>query len=211
MSDRCYELPVACATRPSSKADKLALIAERPVFIEKKARPRSCPSHYPRKTRGVRPVDKRAGAIQSDYEKKLRDHGPSGRAVTRLREFGPVRGLVVGAYGEFSADLHTLVRELVEAKIPGVPAHTRAARSRAYPWVRTQLAVAAVKRQADVIIEGLCWCGPGGAEAYARRHETRPGDTGPFNTMQAAEFAHTYKKHHGCFQWRDDYASMFLE
>ena len=82
----------------------------------------------------------------------------------------------------------------------------------AYPWVRTQLAVAAVKRQADVIIEGLCWCGPGGAEAYARRHETRPGDTGPFNTMQAAEFAHMYKKHQWrCFQWRDDYASMFLE
>ena len=114
----------------------------------------SCPSHYPRKTLGVRPVDKRAGAIQSDYEKKLRDHDPSGRAVTRLREFGPVRGLVVGAYGEFSADLHTLVRELVEAKIPGVPEHHQGC------------------TQQDVPL-GTDATGGGSGEAAGRRHHRR--------------------------------------
>ena len=97
------------------------------------------------------------------------DADPTGRAVARLQGHGPVRALVVGAFGEFSEDLHTLITDLVQAKIPGTPEDTRAARSVAIPWVRRQIAVAAMKRQADTLINGLAFCGPGGAEAYARR------------------------------------------
>ena len=157
------------------------------------------PSHYPRKTRGpnqhVRPVDVRASKVQGEYETKLRDHDPTGRAVARLHDHGKVGGLVVGAFGEFSEDLHSLLNKLVEARIPGTPELTRGARSHAYPWVRRQVAVAALRARANLRINGLAWCGPGGAAAYARRHDTATGDSIARAQMEAADYATMFRKH----------------
>ena len=159
----------------------------------------SVPSHYPRKIQGenegVRPVDVKARGLQEEYEKKLRDADPTGRAVARLRDHGPVRALVVGAFGEFSVDLHMLIHDLVQAKIPGTPQDTRAARSKAIPWVRRQIAVAAMKRTADTLINGLAFCGPGGAEAYARRDTAQSKDVAARAQMEAADYAAMYRKH----------------
>ena len=102
---------------------------------------------------------------------------------------------MVGAYGEFSADLHQLVYDLVEAKIPGHAAVVRGARSHALPWARRQIAVAAMKRQADMIINGLAWCGPGGKEAYDRRHNTKRADALARVQMEAADYATMFRTH----------------
>ena len=160
----------------------------------------SCvPSHYPRKIRGdnagVRPVDVKASTIQGEYEGKLWDADPTGRAVARLRDHGPVKGLVVGAFGEFSSDLHKLLNDLVEAKIPGTPEGTRAARSHAKPWVRRQLAIAAMRQRADMKINGLAFCGPGGKEAYDRRNSASRADSAVRADMEAADFATLFRTH----------------
>ena len=115
--------------------------------------------------------------------------------MARLQDHGPVRALVVGAFGEFSEDLHTLITDLVQAKIPGTPEDTRAARSVAIPWVRRQIAVAAMKRQADALINGLAFCGPGGAEAYARRDTAQWKDKAARAQMEAADYATMHRKH----------------
>ena len=159
----------------------------------------SVPAHYPRKIRGpnqgVRPVDVKAATIQGEYEKNLREHDPTGRAVARLRSHGPVRGFVLGAFGEFSEDLHAFVYDLVQAKIPGTPEQTRAARGVAIPWVRRQIAIAAMKRQADTLINGLAFCGPGGKEAYERRHKAAAADNAARAQMEAADYATMFRKH----------------
>ena len=59
--------------------------------------------------------------VQTEYEKHARSldrrfyaqavqGGQVGPILTRLRSFGRVRGLVYGAYGEASADVHDLLR-----------------------------------------------------------------------------------------------------
>ena len=102
---------------------------------------------------------------------------------------------MVGAFGEFSADLHRLLNKLVEAKMPGTPEMTRGARSHAYPWVRRQVAIAALRARADMRINGLAWCGPGGKEAYARRHDTATGDSIARAQMEAADYATMFRRH----------------
>ncbi len=61
----------------------------------------------------------RARLVPGDYERKARaldrlHYGVAapavGRVLTALRVFPPVRGLVFGAYGEASADVHTLLQ-----------------------------------------------------------------------------------------------------
>ena len=159
----------------------------------------SVPSHYPRTTQGVnvdvRPVDVRAGKIQGEYDKKLGDADPSGRALARLHGHGPVRGLVVGGYGEFSEDLHRLMNDLMEAKIPGTPQTTGAARGTALPWARRQIAVADFKARAELIVNGLSWCGPGGKEAYARRHQGLAVDREATAQVCAADWAYLHRRH----------------
>ena len=106
-----------------------------------------------------------------------------------------MKGLVVGAFGEFSSDLHKLLNDLVEAKIPGTPEGTRAARSHAKPWVRRQLAIAAMRQRADMKINGLAFCGPGGKEAYDRRNSASRADSAVRADMEASDFATLFRTH----------------
>ena len=64
-----------------------------------------------------------------------------------------------------------------------------------YPWVRRQVAVAALRARANLRINGLAWCGPGGAAAYARRHDTATGDSVARAQMEAADYATMFRKH----------------
>ena len=64
-------------------------------------------------------VETRARAVPGEYERHARDVDAAccgvprgagdGPVLRRLRELGPVRGLVVGAFGEASADVHSLL------------------------------------------------------------------------------------------------------
>ena len=51
--------------------------------------------------------------------------------------------------------------------------------------MRRQIAIAAMKRQADTLINGLAFCGPGGKEAYERRHKAAAADNAARAQMEA--------------------------
>ena len=88
---------------------------------------------------GVRLVEKRASAIQGEYEAKMRKmdgvadrglHHPRERLMTEFRKYGAIKGLVVGAFGEFSNDLKALMSSFVDAKVPGDPKRPRTSKRR---------------------------------------------------------------------------------
>ena len=71
-------------------------------------------------------MEKRAKLLQGEYRKKARDvdrlyggarEGETGAVENRLQQFGDLQGLVVGAFGEGSDDLHSLVQLLAESKV----------------------------------------------------------------------------------------------
>ena len=45
-------------------------------------------------------------------------HHPRERLMTEFRKYGAIKGLVVGAFGEFSNDLKALMSSFVDAKVP---------------------------------------------------------------------------------------------
>ena len=141
-----------------------------------------CASHYPGQVSSVRPVEKRASEIQGEYETKMRKldavadaglHHPRQRLMKKFKEYGAIKGLVAGAFGEFSHDLKALMAAMVDAKVPGDPRLNQAARGWAYHKVRTKLGVSAVRTNARTKLDGLRWCGPGGKAAYDRRKDSR--------------------------------------
>ena len=149
----------------------------------------------------MRPTDRRASQIQGDFEKKLgRIDSPNGRLVGRLRSFGPVKGFVVGAYGEVSQDLQEFVNAVVESKMCGRAKVQQAAASYLYTKVRRTIGVAAARAHAAMVIEGVKYCGPGGEEAYRRRHEVKQQADKYQADLDAAwhaRYHHTHASLHG--------------
>ena len=92
-----------------------------------------CPSRYPvapphpRQDRvGTRAVEKRAKMLTAEYRKKAREvdrvYGGGrevevGRVDRKLTEYGQVRGLVFGAFGEASEGVHNLVQRIAESRV----------------------------------------------------------------------------------------------
>ena len=156
---------------------------------------------HPNRGRQVRPTDRRASQIQGDFEKKLgRIDSPNGRLVGRLRSFGPVKGFVVGAYGEVSQDLKEFVNAVVESKMCGRAMVQQAAASYLYTKVRRTIGVAAARAHAAMVIEGVKYCGPGGEEAYRRRHEVKQQADKYKADLDAAwhaRYHHTHASLHG--------------
>jgi hypothetical protein len=133
-----------------------------------------CSSHYPAAAGAVynTPVEKRASKIPAEIEDNLRKiDSPDGAVVARLHSLGRVRGLVVGAFGECSPDLLHLMDRMAKARLGG--SLNGPGGSGAVTYVRKRVGVAAVRAQADLILAGVQFCGPGGGTAYARRHDAK--------------------------------------
>ena len=71
-------------------------------------------------------VDRRANLLQGEYRKKARDAdiicgardgGEVGPVERKLLQFGDLVGLVVGAFGAVSEDMHYLIQKLAESKV----------------------------------------------------------------------------------------------
>ena len=85
---------------------------------------------HPHPTReSVKAVDKRAGVLTEEYRKKAKNvdrvyggvaEGAVGRVQRRLEDFGEVRGLVFGAFGEASEGVHELVHVLANRRLKAV-------------------------------------------------------------------------------------------
>ena len=80
-----------------------------------------CPTRYPATILDTRhaAVSRRASAVHREMHAKARKvdrrwngtaHGAQGPVERRMQEFGPIGGLVVGAFGEASADVLTLIQ-----------------------------------------------------------------------------------------------------
>ena len=129
-----------------------------------------CPTRYPGAA-GNTPVNRRAHQFQAEYERKARAvDTPAGVVLARLRSFGRIKGLVVGAYSEFSNDLIRLIKEAAAKKLGAALADDRNGAALILTAIRRRLGVTAARAQASIILDGVRWCGPGGAEAYARRN-----------------------------------------
>ena len=74
----------------------------------------------------VKAVDKRAGALTEEYMKKAKQvdrvYGgvAEGGVQRKLEDFGEVRGLVFGAFGEASEGVHELVHALANSRLKAV-------------------------------------------------------------------------------------------
>ena len=71
-------------------------------------------------------MNKRAKLLQGEYRKKARGtnrkygdavEGTIGPVERKLQQYGDIHGLVVGAFGEGSEDMHTFVQTLAESKV----------------------------------------------------------------------------------------------
>ena len=74
----------------------------------------------------MKAVDRRARLLEQEYIKKARntdrqfggvEEGRVGPVETKLLQYGKLQGLVVGAFGEGSEDLHSLVQTIAESKV----------------------------------------------------------------------------------------------
>ena len=84
-----------------------------------------CPTRYP-SGRGDKAVNRRAHLLQSEYRKKAREADRNfggvpedtvGPVERKLEQFGELRGLVVGAFGKGSEDIHMLIDTLAESRV----------------------------------------------------------------------------------------------
>ena len=130
-------------------------------------------------------VDRRAGQLQGEYLAKARyadrvygqvPEGQVGPVEQKLVSFGSLRGLVFGPWGEASEGVHRLVDDLAEQRakrILGVGrskmACPKGAKGVATGQIRRALSVVAVKAQARLLLDRLCWLGSGAVEAARRR------------------------------------------
>ena len=100
--------------------------------------------------------------------------GVVGPIERKLSEYGDLLGLVVGAWGEGSEDLHTLVQVLAQSKVDSVGrARGRPASdselSIAVGQVRRRLSMACVRANMNCLITRMSLLGEAAKQAQGRR------------------------------------------
>ena len=103
---------------PSQTGVKMKRLAELKVI-------NCCPSRYSSGDR-IKAVDRRSNLLQGEYRRKSKEADRLHAELTpeqvgpverKLQQFGEIVGLVVGAFGEGSEDLHDLVQKLAESRV----------------------------------------------------------------------------------------------
>ena len=143
-------------------------------------------STYPYgRTERCQAVARRAAAIPAEYARKARRvdgaycgtlSGSTGPVERRLQTFDPVKGLVFGAFGEASPDVHRLLSALAHA---GSMRHYRRMQAQdpeetrgALAWLmRRRWALTAARENARLTLSRLEFVGRGSGAAAARRTE----------------------------------------
>ena len=136
----------------------------------------------------TRAVDKRAGELNTEYIAKARSTdqqycgtapGTTGLVETKLASLGDVKGLVVGAFGEGSEDLHMLIHHLATSRVRvagpqmgkrGQVRSEEAELAITTSFLRRTLSLAGVRSQSKLLLSRLEVIGPvAGANAAAGR------------------------------------------
>ena len=92
----------------------------------------------------------------------------------KLRQFGEIQGLVVGAFGEGSEDLHSLVQTIAESKVTAMGLSrgrqgTEAEVGVVVGQVRRMISTASVRAQAQCLLTRMSSVGEGVGQAAKRR------------------------------------------
>ena len=135
----------------------------------------------------MRAVDKRAAELTPEYFKKARttdrqycgtEPGTTGPVETKLGTMGLVEGIVLGATGEGSEPLHSLIHHLALSRVrvagPQVGRRGQVRQEAAEvaittAFLRRAISVCGVRGQAWTLLDRLEVLGPGAAEAARRR------------------------------------------
>ena len=136
----------------------------------------------------TRAVDKRASELNAEYLVKARKtdqaycgtaQGTVGPVELKLGSLGQVHGIVVGAFGEASDDLHSLIHHLAVSRVRvagpqlgrrGQLRTEEAEIALSTSFLRKSLSVCGVRGQARVLLGRLDVIGPGAAAAASRRN-----------------------------------------
>ena len=168
-----FQLEVPCAT-----GGKVTRLAELKVI-------NCCQTRYSTGDR-VKAVDKRARLLQGEYKKKAKDvdrlYGGTkertkegtGPVENKLSQYGDLQGLVVGAFGEGSEDLHGLVQLLAESKVKAMGLSrgregTEAELGMLVGQIRRMLSTVNVRAQAQCLLTRMNSIGEGVSQAAKRR------------------------------------------
>ena len=116
-------------------------------------------------------MEKRASKVQKEIEDAVRKvDTPGGVLLEKVRSYGRVEALVVGAYGEFSRHLRKITHAIAESQM-GAPRQVRpSAYAVALRYVTRRIARAALVASAEEIVTGLFYSGPGGKARWDGRH-----------------------------------------
>ena len=127
-------------------------------------------------------MDKRARLLQEEYKKKAKDvdrlYGGTiegtGPVENKLMQYGDLQGLVVGAFGEGSEDLHGLVQLLAESKVKAMGLSrgregTEAELGMLVGQIRRMLSTVNVRAQAQCLLTRMNSIGGGVSPAAKRR------------------------------------------
>ena len=157
-----------------------------------------CPTRYPLGGR-EKAVDRRASLLQGEYRRKAQEadrvygefNGEGAGPVERkLRQYGEVIGLVVGAFGECSEDLHELVQEMAESKARAMGLRrgreaTDEEIGRIVGQIRRTFSTIVVRAQAQCLLMRMNCVGKGFIEASRRRSWAAKEDERMRNERQA--------------------------
>ena len=115
--------------------------------------------------------------LPCDYSIKFKmgtEEGVIGPVENKLRQYGDIQGLVVGAFGEGSEDLHNLVQTLAESKVTAMGLSrgrqgTEAEVGVVVGQVRRMISTASVRAQAQCLLTRMSSVGEGVGQAAKRR------------------------------------------
>ena len=141
-----------------------------------------CLSRYPPGNR-AKAVDRRANLLQGEYRRKARNadriyggHNSDniGPVERKLLQFGDVIGIVVGAFGEGSEDLHDLIQQLAESRARSMGLRRGRESSEAelgiiVGQIRRALSTTFVRAQAQCLLMRMNCLGQGYSKAAQRR------------------------------------------
>ena len=128
-------------------------------------------------------VERRAGAIQREYQKKAHDldtlhggvpGGVDGPCFVQLMSFGIIAAFVFGAYGEASLDVERWIASTSNFAAAGMRgllgAKTEKDARGTLAWVlRRRLAWSHLNAKSELLLDRLEFVGPGGQDAARRR------------------------------------------
>ena len=132
--------------------------------------------------------DKRANELNGEYIAKARNtdrqycgtpQGTTGPVETKLATLGEVKGVVVGAFGEGSEDLHSLIHHLAFSRVRvagpqkgrrGQVRTEEAELALTTSFLRRTLSVVGVRAQSRLLLGRLEVIGPRAAAAAGRRN-----------------------------------------